>query len=131
MKVKSESEVTQSCPTASDPMDCSLKGSSVHGIFQARVLEWGAIAFSEFSSSCIQGLKYLHLPPHSSQFLLHNHHYHFRYPQCSNDISLHPSSTQCIKNVFPSALNPMVYVLKNKELRQGLYKVLKLDFKGN
>ena len=46
MKVKSESEVTQSCLTLSDLMDCSLPGSSVHGIFQARVLEWGAIAFS-------------------------------------------------------------------------------------
>ena len=46
MKVKSESEVAQSCPTPSDPMDCSLPGSSVHGIFQARVLEWVAIAFS-------------------------------------------------------------------------------------
>ena len=46
MKVKSESEVIQSCPTLSDPMDCSPPGSSVHGIFQARVLEWGAIAFS-------------------------------------------------------------------------------------
>ena len=45
MKVKSESEVTQSCPTPSDPMDCSPPGSSIHGIFQARVLEWGAIAF--------------------------------------------------------------------------------------
>ena len=47
MKVKSESEVTQSCPTLSDPMDCSLPASSVHGIFQARVLEWVAIAFSD------------------------------------------------------------------------------------
>ena len=47
MKVKSESEVAQLCPTLSDPMDCSLPGSSVHGIFQGRVLEWGAIAFSE------------------------------------------------------------------------------------
>ena len=47
MNVKSESEVTQLCPTLSDPMDCSLPGSSVHGIFQARVLEWGDIAFSE------------------------------------------------------------------------------------
>ena len=47
MRVKSESEVAQSCPTLSDPMDCSLPGSSIHGIFQARVLEWGAIAFSE------------------------------------------------------------------------------------
>ena len=46
MKVKRESEVVQPCPTLSDPMDCSLPGSSVHGIFQARVLEWGAIAFS-------------------------------------------------------------------------------------
>ena len=46
MKVKNESEVAQSCPTPSDPMDCSLPGSSVHGIFQARGLEWGAIAFS-------------------------------------------------------------------------------------
>ena len=46
MKVKSESEVAQSCPTLSDPMDCSLPGSSVCGIFQARVLEWGALAFS-------------------------------------------------------------------------------------
>ena len=46
MKVKRESEVAQSCPTPSDPMDCSLLGSSIHGTFQARVLEWGAIAFS-------------------------------------------------------------------------------------
>ena len=45
MKVKSESEVTQSCLTLCDPMDCSLQGSSIHGIFQARVLEWVAIAF--------------------------------------------------------------------------------------
>ena len=46
MKVKSESEVAQSCLTLSNPMDCSLPGSSIHGIFQAKVLEWGAIAFS-------------------------------------------------------------------------------------
>ena len=46
MEVKSESEVAQSCPTLRDPMDCSLLVSSAHGIFQARVLEWGAIAFS-------------------------------------------------------------------------------------
>ena len=59
MKVKSESEVTQSCPILSNPMDYSLPGSSIHGIFQARVLEWGAIAFSGahcnwgyFSPSC-------------------------------------------------------------------------------
>ena len=46
IKVKSENEVAQSCPTLRDPMDCSLPGSFIHGIFQARVLEWGAIAFS-------------------------------------------------------------------------------------
>jgi len=50
MKVKSESEVAQSCLTLRDPMDCSLPGSSVHGIFQARVLEWGAIAFSAYTA---------------------------------------------------------------------------------
>ena len=48
MKVKGESEVAQLCPTLSDPMDRSPPGSSIHGIFQARVLEWGAIAFSDF-----------------------------------------------------------------------------------
>ena len=47
MKVKSESKVTHSCPTLSEPMDCSPPGSSIHGIFQARALEWGAIAFSD------------------------------------------------------------------------------------
>ena len=62
----SESEVAQSCPTLCDPMDCSLSGSSVHGIFQARVLEWVAIAFSQGSSqprnrtqvSCIAGRRF-------------------------------------------------------------------------
>ena len=61
--MKSESEVAQLCPTLSDPMDCSLPGSSAHGIFQARVLEWSAIAFSEKSP-------YLHwnqAPPKNQQ----------------------------------------------------------------
>ena len=57
-KVESESEVAQSCLTLSEPMDCSLPGSSAHGILQARVLEWGAIAFSYL---CIIILKYLSL----------------------------------------------------------------------
>ena len=52
MKMKSESEVAQSCLTHSDPMDCSLPGSSVHGIFQARVLDWGAIAFLNSILKC-------------------------------------------------------------------------------
>ena len=53
IKVKSESEVAQSCPTLSNFMDCSLSGSSVHGIFQVRVLEWGAIAFSGYADDTI------------------------------------------------------------------------------
>ena len=60
VKVKSESEVAQLCPTLSDPMDCSLPGSSIHGIFQAKVLEWGAIAFS------LQLMKSTPLAVHSS-----------------------------------------------------------------
>ena len=51
MKVKSESEVAQSCLTLNDPMDCSLPGPSIHGIFQARILEWGAIAFSDMCTT--------------------------------------------------------------------------------
>ena len=59
MKVKSESEVAQLCLTLRNPMDCSLPGSSVHGVFQARVLEWVAIAFSTRSSLVAQRLKRL------------------------------------------------------------------------
>ena len=65
MKVKSESEVAQSCPTLSDPMDCGLPGSSIHGIFQARVLEWVAIAFSAVGKERVRqiqtvALKHIH-----------------------------------------------------------------------
>ena len=74
MKVKSESEVTQSCLTLCDPTDHSLPGSSIHGIFQARVLEWGAIAFSKisFRMNCldplaVQGILKSHLQHHSSK----------------------------------------------------------------
>ena len=73
MKVKNESEVTQSCLTLSNPMDCSPPGSSVHGIFQARVLEWGAIAFSKKEDKYIFIEVYLWdlekaMAPHSSTF---------------------------------------------------------------
>ena len=63
MKLKSESEAAQLCLTLSDPMDCSLPGSSVHRIFQARVLEWGAIALW---SGCVQitaKAPHTHRPP--------------------------------------------------------------------
>ena len=59
MKVKSESEVTQSYPTLSDLMDCSLPGSSIHRIFQVRVLEWGAIAFSDKYHKCLLNAEWL------------------------------------------------------------------------
>ena len=59
MKVISESEVAQSCPTLSDTMDCRLPGSSIHGIFQARVLEWGVTAFSSNSADCFIVQPYL------------------------------------------------------------------------
>ena len=68
MKVKSESEVAQSCLPLSNPMDCSLPGSSVHGIFQARVLEWGAIAFSESLSD----LYFSQSGGNSLSFLVHS-----------------------------------------------------------
>ena len=76
IKVKSESKVAQSCPTLSNPMDCSLPGSSIHGIFQARVLEWGAIAFSRGSSwsrdqtqvSCMAGRFFTTKPPEKPNF---------------------------------------------------------------
>ena len=65
MKVKSESEVAQSCPTLSDPMGCSLPGSSVHGIFQTRELEWGDVSVrsDQISGSVVSNS----LPPHESQ----------------------------------------------------------------
>ena len=81
-KVKSEREVALSCPTLSDPMDCSPPGSSIHGIFQARVLEWGAIAFSVYIHKYI----YIHIySPFPSNidtiylYTIYSHHYHHIY----------------------------------------------------
>ena len=69
MKVKSESEVAQSCLTLCDPMDCSPPGSSIHGIFQARVLEWDAIAFSDFTANHYEIIIYLVFPELEPLFL--------------------------------------------------------------
>ena len=71
MKVKSESEVTQSCLTPSDPMDCSPPGSSLHGILQARVLEWGAIAFPEYKAK--QPSNWGNCPTSAAQTHTHTH----------------------------------------------------------
>ena len=68
--VKSESEVAQCCPIFRDPMDCSLPGSSVHGIFQARVLEWAAIAFSTISLEVRQ----VGTRKHNWKYLIKNQH---------------------------------------------------------
>ena len=70
MKVKSESEVAQSCPTPNDPMDCSPPGSSVHGIFQARVLEWVAIANNVVLVSDIQ----------QNDSVIHIHSFSYSFP---------------------------------------------------
>ena len=87
MKVESDSEVAQSCPTLSDPKDCSLPGSSIHGIFQARVLEWGAIAFSPkhplASHYLVKHLFCLALPPiwyHAGYLLPRKPHPHMPIP---------------------------------------------------
>ena len=119
MKVKSEREVTQSCPTLSDLMDCSLPGSSVHGIFQARVLEWGAIAFSDhillkifkeivaFSSGYERAK--MKLTTHSWQPSSHQSHYHTMEPEpgtpshhlfISSTIPPHPSNPRMKRGVI-------------------------------
>ena len=69
MKVKSQSEVAQLCPTLSDPMDCSLPGSSVHGIFQAGVLEWGAIDMAKPWFARSPGIWWCKMSPRSSSFI--------------------------------------------------------------
>ena len=68
-KVKSESEVTQSCPTLCNPTDCSPPGSSARGIFQARVLEWGAIAFSRYTTITLKSVLTLWNPKRVFEFL--------------------------------------------------------------
>ena len=85
IKVKSESEVAQSCPTLQDPMDCSLPGSSVHGIFQARVLEWGAIAFSVWIYSYLNCNEKVHIPLPGFTFYLQDYTSIYVYPCYTKD----------------------------------------------
>ena len=100
MKVKSESEVAQSCPTLRDPMDRSLPDSSIHGIFQARVLEWGAIAFSDMQAETDANTEHRHMQidtkkktdrykkEHPKEQQLHIQHtpIHIKYKHNSKDI---------------------------------------------
>ena len=108
MKVKIESEVAQSCPTLRDPMDCSLSGSSVHEIFQARVLEWVAIAFSKITAASAKLVEVLsNLALSSVQFRysvvsdsLQPHELQHAGPPCPSPTSTvhsdsHPSSQWC------------------------------------
>ena len=108
MKVKRESEVAQSCPTLSDPKDCSLPGSSVHGIFQASVLEWGAIAFS--IKSCKSSAKNIYIVFYRTQLLTI---YHI----CSSTISIF--YLQTLLSVYPE-----VYVIIQNLLRTESCKVI-------
>ena len=101
MKVKSEREVAQSCPSLSDPMDHSLPGSSIHGIFQARVLEWGAIAFS--GKATLLQYRLMHAwkkkitPKGVSQVLLHLLlSYYWR-----TKSGWHPATTSWTQNCYP------------------------------
>ena len=110
MKVKSESEVAQSCPTLRDPMDCSPPGSSVHGIFQARVLEWGAIAFLHgYELTNTWALPSIPLVCHLYQALLHYptsglFHLLFFSPrmECSSPVNLRDSPHSNLHS-FPMA----------------------------
>ena len=104
MKVKSESEVAQSCLTLSDPMDCSPPGSSIHGIFQARVLEWGAIAFSDLYAS--NSLMYVSNWVLSSELQIHMPSYLLNIFICISELiselqSLTPTSSLLLIHLQP------------------------------
>ena len=92
-KVKSESEGAQSCPTLRDPMDCSLPGPSVHGIFQARVLEWSAIAFSEEISSLSHSVVFLYFFAliTEGRTRLSDFTFTFHFPALEKDMAIHSS----------------------------------------
>ena len=110
MKVRSESEVAQSCVTLSDPTDCSLPGSSIHGIFQARVLEWGAIGFSgvvvEFSSVA-QSCPTLCDPMNRSMLGLPVHHKLLEFTQTHvHQVGDTIQPSHPLSSPSPPALNP-------------------------
>ena len=99
MKVKSENEVAQSCPTLSDPMDYSTPGSSIHEIFQARVLEWGAIAFSTLFLYCV--------PNSRSSWLM-------------------VKVASVFYTVVIPMLNPVIDSLRNKDVKKSVKKLINI-----
>ena len=127
MKVKSESEVAQSCPTLGDPMDCSLPGSSNHGIFQARVLEWGAIAFSRLGPKVLY-INKLSGDANATQNVVHASHF---VKQVNRNLSHHPIESLTvilIKNIF--------YIKKKKrkpveDSRSAMKKVQLVCYNGH
>ena len=115
MKVKTESEVAEACPTLSDPMDYGPPGSSVHGIFQARVLEWGAIAFSNvFWVSFKKRVIEIHMhrllvtPPSISKSNSTNN-------RCEK-LSIHPLTQNGFRPLVSGALQLSIYITSNLEL---------------
>ena len=119
MKVKSEREVTQSCATLSDPLDCGPEGSSVHGIFQARVLEWGAIAFS---------MCYNYWSPRTVGLV--NHSYSARMLQLLNPVSLEPVShskrTSTLRSPYTTTKkSPCLWQLEKAHAQQCIRNAVK------
>ena len=115
MKVKSEREVTQSCPTLSNPTDWSLPGSSVHGILQARVLEWGAIAFSA---------KYKYLPSNGNKGNSELYDLLLEYSQMRKRVTQIGSGTNLDRTVspFPKLKNQCCYLIRwhlSRGLKEG------------
>ena len=103
IEVKSESEVAQSRPTLCDPMDCSLPGSSIHGIFQARVLEWGAIAFSDIPISKLL-IKRNEMPQNweiCTRPLTHNMHFKITLEQSESSQAIKKLTWILKKSRFP------------------------------
>ena len=110
MKVKSESEVTQSCPTPSHPMDCSPPGSSIHGIFQARVLEWGATAFSGLS---------LHLQIFPTYDAVKRELSSSNW-NCRRNLNIHCSTKKIIRLLWENHSLKNISIYKNHEIRMNV-----------
>ena len=116
MKVKSEKEVAQSCPTLSDPMDCGLPGSSIPGIFQARILEWGAIAFSAvYSLSHVQLFATPWTAAHQASVSITNS---WSFLKLMSIKSVMPSNhlILCRPLLFPLSILPSIRVFSNESI---------------
>ena len=116
MQVKSEREVVQSCPTLCDPMDCSPLGSSIHGILQARVLEWGAIAFSRWWEAATYPIRKSALPVQWPWCLLSSSHCH--------QINPHHFLLGCCNSQYPVFLSSFSPLFKPFKVNQVAKKYI-------